>query len=897
MRKRGFQRIISIFLICVVCVLSIPVAVWSASGLVAYYSFDGDVKDHSGNGYHGTNFEAVFVSGKSGKGLEFNGQTSYVTVPVDINPDVMPVVTMTAWAKPDKTNAIQTVISQDDGGYDRDLNIDYRGGGEGWSCFTGSGGVLGYREAAVDQWTFLAVVYDQPAEKVRLYVNNEVFEKDAVLYPGCNYLDIGRNPSYGEYFSGVIDEVCIFNYALSSSELAGVKSGQIPSYNPPATTASTGGGGIFKPVAYYPFNGDVKDYSGSGLHGENSGAEFVTGKYGQALKFNGANSYVSAPVNINPDVMPKLTITAWAKADKANAIQTIISQDNGNCDRALNIDYRGGGEGWSCFCGTGSVLGYKEVAVNQWTFLAVVYDQPAGKVRLYVNNEMFEKDGTIESGWDHVYIGKSPSFGEDFSGLIDEVMIFNQVLTTSEINSIKSSGPASVSATAPTSGQTATPPTPSGTPTTTPSPTVAATGSGSTTGSAGAVAYYPFDGDVKDYSGSGLHGENSGAVFVSGKYGQALKFDGASSFVSSPVNINPDVMPSMSMTAWVKADKMNAIQTVISQDDGGYDRGLNIDYRGGGEGWSCFTGSGGVLGYKEVAVDQWTFLAAVYDQPAEKVRLYVNNEVFEMDAVLYPGCNYINIGRSPSYGEYFSGVIDEVRIYDRALTSSEIGNIINSTLSPAVTPSQTPAATTTPAGTSRPTATAAAGVPSLIADSRTVAPGGNVQVPIRLENVKDFGSMNFVLTYDPKVLQVTRVDKGSLLSGIMFVPNFETPPVIRFGFAASRGISGSGSVAYVEFKAIGGAGESSSLTLSEVLAENDAGNPVSLRVSNGKVTIKSDRLLGDYNGDGRVTEVDALAALRMSVQLLAEDLIVDMDQNGKVTAEDARLILKQALAG
>ncbi len=52
---------------------------------------------------------------------------------------------------------------------------------------------------------------------------------------------------------------------------------------------------------------------------------------------------------------------------------------------------------------------------------------------------------------------------------------------------------------------------------------------------------------------------------------------------------------------------------------------------------------------------------------------------------------------------------------------------------------------------------------------------------------------------------------------------------------------------------------------------------------------------GDYNGDGKVTELDALAALKMSVKQLPEDLALDMDGNGKVTAEDARLILKKAL--
>jgi regulation of enolase protein 1 (concanavalin A-like superfamily) len=200
-------------------------------------------------------------------------------------------------------------------------------------------------------------------------------------------------------------------------------------------------------------------------------------------------------------------------------------------------------------------------------------------------------------------------------------------------------------------------------------------------------------------------------------------------------------------------------------------------------------------------------------------------------------------------------------------------------------PSQTPTTTPIPTGT------------VLIADSRTVSPGGTVTVPIRLDKAQNIGSMNFILTYDPNVLKVTRVDKGSLLANIAFAPNYKQPPVIRFGFAAKDGVSGSGPMAYVEFEAIGSGGSSSPLTLSEILAKNTSEQTLSLTAQNGKVTIEKKTLKGDYNGDGKVTELDALAALRMSVKLLAEDLILDMDNDGKVTAEDARLILKQAVTG
>jgi hypothetical protein len=60
---------------------------------------------------------------------------------------------------------------------------------------------------------------------------------------------------------------------------------------------------------------------------------------------------------------------------------------------------------------------------------------------------------------------------------------------------------------------------------------------------------------------------------------------------------------------------------------------------------------------------------------------------------------------------------------------------------------------------------------ALVAESRMADPNTTVQVPIRFNNASNIGSMNFVLTYDPQVLKVNRVDTGSLLSGALFTPN------------------------------------------------------------------------------------------------------------------------------
>ena len=184
---------------------------------------------------------------------------------------------------------------------------------------------------------------------------------------------------------------------------------------------------------------------------------------------------------------------------------------------------------------------------------------------------------------------------------------------------------------------------------------------------------------------------------------------------------------------------------------------------------------------------------------------------------------------------------------------------------------------------------------TLVAESRTATPNSTIQVPIRLNNAGNIGSMNFVVTYNPQVLRVNRVDSGSLLSGALFTPNYQSPPEVRCGVATSGGVNGSGTMAYIEFQVIGTAGSSSPLTISELSSGDASGQSITVNSQNGTVTVATSKLKGDYNGDGKLSEVDALAALRMSVKLLAQDLTLDMNGDGKLTAEDARLIIKKAL--
>ena len=135
-------------------------------------------------------------------------------------------------------------------------------------------------------------------------------------------------------------------------------------------------------LAFYPFDFGPWDVSGNARHAKVTGSPQPVPGYldqGQAYLFNGATDYLTAPLDINPNQYPKLTMGCWAKTTSALVLQQLLTHDNGDFDRSIGIDFRGNGIGWSAFGGPeGQVLGAVPAILDQWTFVAVVYDQTAG---------------------------------------------------------------------------------------------------------------------------------------------------------------------------------------------------------------------------------------------------------------------------------------------------------------------------------------------------------------------------------------------------------------------------------------------------------------------------------------------------------------------------------------
>ena len=195
----------------------------------------------------------------------------------------------------------------------------------------------------------------------------------------------------------------------------------------------------------------------------------------------------------------------------------------------------------------------------------------------------------------------------------------------------------------------------------------------------GLVSYWSFDegkGEaVYDKAGKN-NGEIVNAEWVSGKVGKALKFSGDSCYVSIPCSKSLDISDAITIEAWVRheGDDFKGWECILSKGDTAYrlhifpgtfvfDFGANI---GGGFNDLQATES------PESGV--WYHVAATYD--GDKSCIYVNGKL--SGSADWPGPIDTNefdlyIGEnSESAGRFFSGAIDEVKIYNRALSGVEI---------------------------------------------------------------------------------------------------------------------------------------------------------------------------------------------------------------------------------
>jgi chitodextrinase len=196
-----------------------------------------------------------------------------------------------------------------------------------------------------------------------------------------------------------------------------------------------------------------------------------------------------------------------------------------------------------------------------------------------------------------------------------------------------------------------------------------------------------------DASGNGNAGTITGATWTAqGRHGNALSFNGAGNVVRVASSTSLNLTTGMTLSAWIRPTAaQSGWRTILQRQADAYflsaSNGDPLHPAGGG----TFGGSTEFVGGPTAnPVNTWTHVALTYDLAT--LRLYVNGTqvaTHGATGAIQTTTNPLWIGGNSPYGEYFQGLIDEVRVYKRALTQAEIQTDMSTAITPTA-PDTTP---------------------------------------------------------------------------------------------------------------------------------------------------------------------------------------------------------------
>ena len=211
----------------------------------------------------------------------------------------------------------------------------------------------------------------------------------------------------------------------------------------------------------------------------------------------------------------------------------------------------------------------------------------------------------------------------------------------------------------------------------------------------GNVANYPFDGNCDDVSGNSNNGSPEGGVqYVTGKFGQAARFDGKDDKIL--IAHDPSLEfggGSFSISFWIRTSVTGQYSRIIEKDDTGSPKGLyRFNFIQDRSNTSPIfqvqrsSTSFQAIGNVPVTDGSWHHIVGVRDSSAKELRVYIDEKQITLPETTIvdtsSGAPLAIGGASIADAGYFEGMLDELRIYNRVLSESDIEELFSGSQPP-----------------------------------------------------------------------------------------------------------------------------------------------------------------------------------------------------------------------
>ena len=525
-------------------------------------------------------------------------------------------------------------------------------------------------------WHYLAGTYD--GSDLKIYVDgnlqgtNTAPEGDLDINSGD--LEIGS-----DFSSAFLDEVKIYPYARTADQIKQDYNAGLAGQSSPKGAAAAFGASSNKwmsdgLVGYWKFDESATtsgaiDSSGNGNGGAYEGnASSTVGKFGKGSSFYGDGDSINCGSGDSLDNLSEKTICSWIKP-KTNVgdFSYLVGKDSGTGLTGWNLYLEGASLFWYQSFGTGAIVtdSNYDVAVGEWQYVCLATDSQTNlaNTSFWVNGVKYGEltDVTSQSGAmtnDSSYnllIGSADNGTVGYEGEMDELRIYNRILSPRELKKLYEWAP-------------------------------------------GPVAYWKFDEKsgttaydsvATSSTAGGNDGSISGASWTRGKYGGGLEFDGSNSVVDTGSKSAIDDLGPLSVSAWIYPRSLgeSSLGTVIAKSEsGGAGNGSwYINLRTNNQfAFAKEFASDGMLVYSSnnaISFNEWQYITINWNggnDASADVEMYVNgillSHSYDQDGgtAQSDSAKTLYIGNDTYSSRTFDGLIDDVRIYNYARTQKQI---------------------------------------------------------------------------------------------------------------------------------------------------------------------------------------------------------------------------------